>query len=61
MFSDSQIVLAALQKMMPSNQLVRKVKEWLILLYSRRHVNICFYWIPSHVGIRGNELADAAA
>jgi ribonuclease HI len=60
-FTDSKSVLQSIQGQHWENPLVRKILE--------RHHRLCFtlvkrivfYWIPSHVGIRGNEAADTAA
>ena len=60
-YTDSQSVLAAIKHMMPSNNLVQEVQEWLVLLHSRRRICVSFCWVPGHVGIEGNERADAAA
>ena len=44
---DATLVLGVLERL-----------HWLVQYHDKR---ILFYWIPSHVGIRGNEKADAAA
>ena len=58
-FSDSLSVLQALKNRNLSNPLVQK------LLVQHHHLSsskeIIFCWIPSHVGISGNEDADEAA
>ena len=58
---DSQSALAALEKFIHSSPLVQEVQDWLVLLHSQRHIEVKFCWVPSHVGIRGSELADTAA
>ena len=60
-YTDSQSVLASLKTLWPSHPLVQEVQEWLVLLHSRRRVDVSFCWVPSHVGIVGNERADVAA
>ena len=59
-FSDSKSVLQSLQSKDWKNPLVQKVLErhhWL----RNQHKQIKFCWIPSHIGIDGNEAADIAA
>ena len=50
----------ALRAFYPSNPLVQDILSCLISL-DRAGKTVKFCWIPSHVGIAGNELADAAA
>ena len=59
-FSDSKSALQAISRQYWMHPLVFKVLEclhWLVQCQEK----ILFYWVPSHVGIRGNEKADAAA
>ena len=58
-FSDSKSALQALQDQWTPNPVVRRVLE----LHNkiRKTKEIIFCWVPSHIGIRGNEAADRAA
>ena len=58
-FSDSLSVLQSLQNRNLSNPLVQQLLIKHHELSSNR--NIIFCWLPSHVGIPGNEEADSAA
>ena len=60
-FTDSMSALSSLKQIYPYRQLVQEIKDWLILIHSRKKVTVNFCWVPSHVGIGGNERADAAA
>ena len=59
-FSDSKSSLQALQDLQTNNPLVCRALE-LHTTLCNEHKNIVFCWLPSHVGIRGNEAADRAA
>ena len=59
-FSDSRSVLQALESFNPVHPLILEILEWLFLI-QRRGRNICFCWVPAHVGIQGNEKADKLA
>ena len=59
-FSDSLSVLLSLENKKLDNPLVVNLLHKLHLL-SIAHKTIIFCWIPSHIGIRGNEAADVAA
>ena len=60
-YSDSQSVLKALSSYQESSHtIVRQIKWQLVNLHSKDY-DISFYWVPSHIGIKGNEDADAAA
>ena len=59
-FSDSLSVLLSLHNMKVDNPLILKLLEKLHHL-SCAHKTIYLCWIPSHIGIRGNEAVDMAA
>ncbi|KAM7289686.1 reverse transcriptase domain-containing protein [Ixodes scapularis] len=60
-FTDSLSALRAISSLLPtSNSLVVEVQKKVIVA-ARKHCTIVFCWIPSHVGIPGNEAADRAA
>ena len=58
-FSDSLSCLQALSNEIYSNPIVAVLLEKLSRLCESKQ--ICFCWLPSHVGIHGNEKADKAA
>lgn len=59
-FSDSRSSIQAIMKYNNNHPIVTEINNWLIRL-AARHKSVKLCWIPSHVGIRGNELADKAA
>ena len=60
-FSDSKSALQAISGQDWTHPLVLYILERLNWLVHYQEKRILFYWIPSHVGIRGNEKADTAA
>ena len=59
-YCDSYSVLMAIKQYNPKHPIVQKIQEWLWRLSSKfKKVNFC--WVPAHVGIPGNELADKEA
>lgn len=58
--SDSLSSLIALRMLYPSNALVQEILQRVTVL-TESGTTITFCWIPGHVGIAGNERADAAA
>ena len=58
-FTDSLSVLLSLQNQKQENPLIIKLLEKINIISSTK--NIIFVWIPSHVGIKGNDRADTAA
>lgn len=62
-FSDSLSVLSALQntkKLKNQNYLIQRINDY-IYKCTYKAKNIRLIWIPSHLGIEGNEKADAMA
>mgnify|MGYP003623217385 CR=1 FL=1 len=59
-FSDSMSALQSLQQRSPTHSLVQELQIlYNKILHANKHV--IFAWIPSHIGITGNEEADVAA
>jgi hypothetical protein len=57
--SDSQVALKALQAGRTTSPLVQQCQKTLNDI-STRHI-FGLYWVPGHVGVRGNEIADVFA
>jgi ribonuclease HI len=57
--SDSQVALKALQAAKTTCPLVRQCQQTLNDISARHAVRLC--WVPGHVGVRGNEIADRLA
>ena len=58
--SDSLSCLTALMSSETKNPIILKLKLKMHIILSKG-INISFLWIPSHVGIEGNEMADELA
>ena len=59
-YSDSKSTIESLKLFNSFHPLIQKAQEWLFRI-SGRHKLVHFCWIPSHVGIQGNEIADREA
>ena len=59
-YSDSWSTLEAIKQFNSFHPLVQKIQEWLFWISCRRK-SVHFCWVPSHVGIWGNEVADREA
>ena len=59
--SDSQSSLQALESDNLSNPLVISIRERMNILISEYGITINFMWVPGHVQIKGNEMADRLA
>ena len=56
-YSDSQGALQSLNIFNSFHPLIQEAQEWLFKIKCR-FKSVCFCWVPSHVGIKGNEKAD---
>ncbi|XP_044742352.1 uncharacterized protein LOC123304855 [Chrysoperla carnea] len=59
--SDSLSTLKAIQNENTQNSLIQTIQQKLYTLTETYHLTITLLWIPSHINIPGNELADKAA
>lgn len=59
-FSDSKSAIDAIKQYNNHNPIITKIFEWLINLFARQRV-VTLCWVPSHVGVKGNEEADKLA
>jgi ribonuclease HI len=62
-FSDSQAAIKRLQKsgIIAGQKHVLAIEKWITKIKTRYQVNIHVNWVPGHMNIKGNELADQAA
>ena len=58
-FSDSLSVLKAMNHTISKNPQIRKLLEKCHELLVNKEIVLC--WIPSHMGIQGNEMVDQQA
>ena len=58
-FSDSQSAIVAIKGKKFKNPLIAELLTKLNNLCNHKKIVLC--WIPSHIGIQGNEMADSAA
>jgi len=61
LYTDSSSSIAALKQYSPRHPLVREIKDWLYNLHTKYKIRVHFCWVPSHIGIQGNERADTLA
>jgi len=59
-YTDSQSVLNSLLSINCNNPIIFKILSLITNLHSKG-ISLIFSWVPSHVGITGNELVDKAA
>ena len=52
--------ISGIKQMCPNNPILKLIKEELSLV-QENNKSITFIWVPSHIGIRGNEQANRSA
>jgi len=62
-FSDSQAAIERVQKssLEAGQTHVQAIEDWITKIKTKHQVNIHLSWVPGHMNIMGNELADKAA
>ena len=59
--SDSLSALTALRDVFSTNPLVQRIHILYNYIHNSTELTVKYHWIPSHIGITGNERVDAAA
>lgn len=59
-FSDSRSALTSITDAFSKHPIVVEIHRWIYLLKNQNKI-INFCWVPAHIGVTGNEVADKAA
>jgi ribonuclease HI len=62
-FSDSQAAIQRLQNpsLKAGQRYISAIENWIIKIKAKQQINIHLSWVPGHMNITGNEMADQAA
>ena len=58
-YCDSYSALMAIKQYNPRHPILQRIQYWLYKLSKSKNIHFC--WVPAHVGILGNEIADEEA
>lgn len=61
--TDSLSALQSIQNPRPrdNQRLVNNIRKLILVLHEHKNLEMQFNWVPSHIGITGNEIADQVA
>ncbi|XP_044766214.1 uncharacterized protein LOC123322337 [Coccinella septempunctata] len=60
-FTDSLSSIQSISNIYSNNPLIQKIQERCHIVKTNKNISTTIIWIPSHVGIEGNEVADQSA
>ena len=60
-YSDSKSALDAIRGFHPTNHIITEIINEIHTIQANSNKKISFCWVPSHIGLAGNEYADKAA